>query len=114
MKPREVFRRNFRQIYIERGLTQQDVADAVGVSRSTVSCWLLGKAYPRADVVDKLSKYLGVPVSALVVDENAEDVAEEISEEQQILFRLARDARPEALRAAAAVLKSMESDNSDT
>lgn len=36
------------------GMRQQDVADAVGVTRSTVGKWETGVAHPSVDVLKKL------------------------------------------------------------
>ena len=48
------------------GFTQLDVAVYCGVSRSTVSKWESGVAFPRIDKLKKLAALLGCNVSELV------------------------------------------------
>ena len=114
MASRETFRKNL-QYYMEReNITQVDLAAAVGVSKSTVSTWLSGRSYPRIDVIQKIADVLTCATDDLVSGKSeAELEAEKISKEQQMLFRLGKNARPEAVRAAIAVLKSMEETNHD-
>nr|WP_012219832.1 LexA family transcriptional regulator [Vibrio sp. 23023]ABX77020.1 H-T-H motif hypothetical protein [Vibrio sp. 23023] len=45
---------------VEKGLTQQDLADAIGVSAVAVSKWELGQSKPRKKFHEKLSEILGV------------------------------------------------------
>lgn len=55
---------------IEKGLTQRDVADAVGVSEGTVSRWESGKiGNMRRDKIDSLAKVLAIdPVTIAKAD----------------------------------------------
>lgn len=55
--------RNISNLLIERDKTQQELADAIGVSKSTVSTWTHGKRIPRMDKVDAMCKYFNVPRS---------------------------------------------------
>ena len=52
--------RNITNLLIEKEKTQQELADAIGVSKSTVSTWTNGKRIPRMDKVDLMCKYFGV------------------------------------------------------
>lgn len=69
MTDREIFTRNFRKFLSQSGYQQQDIAKAVGVSRQTVSTWVTGKNYPRADVMERLASFFGIRLSDLVCDE---------------------------------------------
>lgn len=66
MTTREQFRARFAKYFEEAGCTQEELASAVGKSRSTISCWLLGKSFPRADVMEKLAAFLRVSVPDLI------------------------------------------------
>ena len=44
---------------------QIDVARATDVSYQTVSAWITGRGYPRADAMEKLCKFFGIKQSAL-------------------------------------------------
>ena len=77
MDNREVFHRNFNKYFSESKALQKDIADAVGVQRSTVSAWATGRAYPRADVVQKLAIFFGCQMSDLVIEAEAEEETDE-------------------------------------
>lgn len=112
MASREVFKKNLAYYMDLAGVNQVELAKAVDVSKSTVSTWLSGRSYPRIDVIQKVADVLNCETDNLVA-ENTETVRQQISEDEKILFRLARNASPSALKAAVAVLKSMEETNND-
>ena len=60
--------RNITNLLIEHEKTQQELANAIGVSKSTVSTWTNGKRIPRMSKVDKMCKFFGVPRSAILGD----------------------------------------------
>jgi transcriptional regulator with XRE-family HTH domain len=47
-------------------LTQQALADIMGVKRSTVAMWETGTSLPRADLLPKLADVLGCTVDELL------------------------------------------------
>ena len=63
-----------------RGLSQAELAEAMDVSRQTVSKWETGTALPSAENLLALSKLYGVPVDALLNGETVEAVSELIPE----------------------------------
>ncbi len=52
----------------KRGLTQQELAEAVNVSRQAISKWELGAAQPSTENFRSLSMLYGVPVDVLLND----------------------------------------------
>ena len=50
----------------KRGLTQQELAEAVNVSRQAISKWELGAAQPSTENFRSLSTFYGVPVDVLL------------------------------------------------
>lgn len=61
-----------KQIQRERlklGMTQADLAGALGVDPSTVAKWESEKAYPRADLLPKIANLLGCTIDELYADE---------------------------------------------
>lgn len=93
------------------GLTLEEVGNAVGVGKSTVRKWENGMIKNMGrNKVAALAKVLGLDPTMLIQTDAELDT---ISEEQRILFRLAKNAKPEAIRAAVAVLKSMEGEGND-
>ena len=65
------------ELRMKNGLTQGQVADAVGVSRQSISKWELGEAAPGAEKMKKLSEFYGLSVDLLsddpIVPESRED-----------------------------------------
>ncbi len=53
----------------EKGLTQEEAAERLEVSRQAVSRWELGTATPTIEKLKGLSKLYGVPLSTLLDDE---------------------------------------------
>ncbi len=49
-----------RQIMQEKGLSQQALADILGINQTTVSQWLLGRKKPSYDNIQSLYEKLGV------------------------------------------------------
>lgn len=97
----------------ELGLTLEEVGNAVGVGKSTVRKWENGMIKNMGrDKVAALAKALDLNPALLIQSDYADEM-ETISADQQILFRLAKSAKPEAIRAAVAVLKSMEESDND-
>lgn len=45
---------------INKGLTQQDVADSLRISRETVCSWEIGKTVPKIDKIGPLCALYGV------------------------------------------------------
>lgn len=59
---------NIRSLRKQNHLTQEELADKVGVSRSTVTQWENGWSNPRMGMVQKLAATFGVPTTAIVTD----------------------------------------------
>lgn len=45
----------YKELRKQRNMTQNDVAQAVNVNRTTVVKWETGKAYPRIETLQKLA-----------------------------------------------------------
>lgn len=58
-----------------KGLTQEQLAEAVAVSRQSVSKWELGESMPETDKVVVLSRLLGCTTDYLLLDGVKEDAA---------------------------------------
>lgn len=54
-----------RQLMNERGLSQQRLADMLGVNQTTVGQWLLGRKKPGYDSILMLYEKFGIPPNEL-------------------------------------------------
>ena len=57
---------NLAHLRKEAGLSQQDLAERLNVSRQTISKWELGTALPSTENLIRLSRLYGVPLDFLV------------------------------------------------
>ena len=68
----------------EKGWNQRELAERFeGVSKSTVSNWMTGKADPRRKEMLQLARLFGVPVAYLASDELEEPTGDGLSEVQR-------------------------------
>ena len=70
MTNREIFMRNLYNLMKSAKLKQKDVAEYAQVSYQTVSAWICGRAYPRADAMQRLCDIFGCPMSALTEEQS--------------------------------------------
>ena len=55
-----------KKLRLDRGMTQQDVADAVGVTKVAVGQWENNKSIPRRENMDALSRLFGISIPELL------------------------------------------------
>lgn len=84
---------NLKKCRKAKKLTQREVWEAAGVSKSSYVSYEAGKAVPAGDTVVALAKVLGATTDELLLDEQERSVSEDIA---PILRRF--DALPEAVR----------------
>ena len=70
------FGENLQLIRKKNQLSQERLAEMLGVSRQAVSKWELGEGYPEVDKLLLLSKKLNVSIDSLLGGENTTDVSE--------------------------------------
>lgn len=71
------FQEKLMALRSERGLSQEELAQALGVSRQTVSKWELGQSYLDFQRLVALGDYFGLPLDALVRDVDVQDAGKE-------------------------------------
>lgn len=55
-----------------QGKSQSDLADSIGIKKSTISMWITRDSVPAADVAQKVADYLNVPLRYLLTGEGKE------------------------------------------
>ncbi len=70
------FGENLKKIRRKNQLSQEDLAEMLGVSRQAVSKWELGDGYPEVDKLLILSRKLNVSLDSLLGGESTENVSE--------------------------------------
>ena len=109
-KNKEVFWTVLPRFMSIAGMNQADLAKAVGVSRSTVNCWIKRRSFPEMDTVQKIADALGCDTDDLLIElpEGMEHAAEDLQ-----IQRLCPLAPLHAKRAAIAVLLQLMKDEEE-
>ena len=69
---KEVFAKNLRKYMENRGISQKELAEIIGVSPPTMNDWLQAKKYPRIDKIEKLANYFCILKSDLIEEKTEE------------------------------------------
>lgn len=62
------FPEKLRSLRLQRGMSQMQLAYALGSSQSAITAWELGKRDPDMRSIKKIASVFGVPVSYLISD----------------------------------------------
>ncbi len=99
------------------GLSQQQLADGTGLSRSAIGMYETGKREPDIDTLRVFSEFFGVDMNTLTSTQTAADaeLAELLEalrsrEDMKMLFKLARDATPDDVRRAVKIIEALHND----
>ena len=136
MDKRQIFKRELPKYMTKAGMKQIDLAKALGMSKSTVHCWITGKAFPEIDTIQRIADVLGCATDDLIVERPELDGSRFMSLispshplDPSILSALVERSRPQtpkedsqmavlwrsasiqAKRAAIAVLEAMKEEN---
>ena len=114
--------RMLKELRKKCGLTQTELGNKIGVTKSSISQYESGYHEPDLETVKHIADVLGVSLDVLMDRKPLEEDKEETwiirerlrnDPDYRILFDAANTAKPEHLRAAAAVLKSLRGDSND-
>ena len=75
------FSQNMQYLRKLKGITQEKLADTVGVSRQSVSKWETGDAFPETEKIMQLCDIFGIPMDVLMRGD-AENYVTGLSEEK--------------------------------
>lgn len=70
------FHEKLLELRKSRGLTQEELAEALYVSRTAISKWESGRGYPSIDSLKEISKYFSVTIDDLLSGEKLISIAE--------------------------------------
>ena len=69
------FNEKLQALRKSRGLTQEELAEALFVSRTAISKWESGRGYPSIDSLKEISKYFSVTIDELMTGEKLISIA---------------------------------------
>ena len=81
------FNRKLQELRKRKGLTQEELAEALFVSRTAISKWESGKGYPNIDSLKALAKFFGVTVDELLSGDELLTIAEEDTKQKEFHLR---------------------------
>lgn len=113
----KIFANNLNKFIERRGLSQVDIANALGVSEAAVSLWCSGKTTPRMSKVDKLCEVLRCSREALMTEDglavlesdDAKNTLQNLYDKHKVLFQALDTATPEELAQVAQYLEFLKS-----
>lgn len=71
------FNEKLQELRKQRGLTQEELASAIFVSRTAISKWESGRGYPNIDSLKAISKFFSVTIDELLSSNEILTIAEE-------------------------------------
>ena len=77
MTEKEIFQTNLTELMRSTKAKQIDIARYAEVSYQTVSAWVCGRGYPRAEAMAKLCKFFGIKQSDLTEQKDSNKSEEE-------------------------------------
>lgn len=76
--------KNIKRLRMEIGLSQEELGNGIGVTKSTISQWELGKALPKSRNIVKLTEQLNVPRKSIEEEGNYKSSRHELCEQDKI------------------------------
>lgn len=81
------FNQKLQKLRMQKGLTQEELAQSLFVSRTAISKWESGRGYPNIDSLKAIAKFFSVTVDELLSGEEVLNIAEEDHKQKEALFR---------------------------
>ena len=81
------FNEKIQELRKQKGLTQEDLAEKLYVSRTAISKWESGRGYPNIESLKAISKFFSVTVDELLSTDEVLTIAEEDNKRKENRFR---------------------------
>ena len=81
------FNEKLHQLRKRKGLTQEELAEALFVSRTAISKWESGRGYPNIDSLKAIAKFFGITIDELLSGDELLTIAEEDTKQKERHFR---------------------------
>lgn len=115
---RHTMSENIQYYMSKKGVSRNDLCDALGIKYPTLSGWINEYKYPRIDKIEMMANYFGITKADLVeertegyyLDQNTAKLAQEIYEdpETRILLDAKRDLAPNDLQLVVDLVKTLK------
>lgn len=107
---------NIAALLNEKGYSQQDLADALGVNKSTVSAWVSGKKTPRMDKVEDMAAFFRCTVTDVLgytQPEETDEFRDRMQAEYGALFDLVEKADEKQRKQIETIIKTIVGEDDD-
>ena len=81
------FYEKLQELRKQRGMTQEELAQSLYVSRTAISKWESGRGYPNIDSLKGIAKFFAVTIDELLSGDELLTIAEEDSRQKRTHFR---------------------------
>jgi transcriptional regulator with XRE-family HTH domain len=81
------FHQKLQELRRKKGLTQEELAASLYVSRTAISKWESGRGYPNIDSLRAIAKFFSVTVDELLSTDEVLEIAEEDQKQKETHFR---------------------------
>ena len=115
------FKEMLKYLRVRDNLSQAELADKLGVAKSTISMYEVGKREPDFETLEAIADFFNVDMNFLLGKDRSEndhyylndetrEIAQEVFEnpDMRTLFKVARDIPPERLKAHIEFMKSLK------
>lgn len=126
------FKTVFKELRLSVGLSQDEMAKKLGVSRSTIGMYETGARKPDSEMLEKIADMFNIDIDYLLgrtqkttllpetigkyyLNDETARIAQQIYDDPDLhaLFDAAKDAKPEDMQLAADLLKRLKKTNPD-
>lgn len=81
------FHEKLQELRKQKGLTQEELAESLYVSRTAISKWESGRGYPNIDSLKAIAKFFSVTIDELLSGEEVLTIAEENQKQKESHLR---------------------------
>jgi transcriptional regulator with XRE-family HTH domain len=81
------FNQKLQELRKQKGITQEELAESLYVSRTAISKWESGRGYPNIDSLKTIAKFFGVTIDQLLSGDELLTIAEEDTRQKEKHFR---------------------------
>lgn len=109
---KRIMAKNIQRYMNEKGVSRQDVCEALGIKYSTFRDWLKGFTYPRIGKVEAMANYFGCEKSDLIEDKSDKPTEDDgLSANQKALMDFVASVPEEKAGMILRVMKSILEDS---
>ena len=106
---KRIMAQNIKRYMEQKGVTNQQVCDALGFKYTTFLDWIKAVTYPRIGKVEAMANYFGCEKSDLIEDKKEKPTAQDdgLTENQRVLMEFAKSVPDDKAEMILKVIRSI-------